>query len=686
MKLNITTLKLLLITVLLGSMASCSNFLNREPISEISPEHYFKEASQLEANLNDLYPQILPSHDSQWNYGMYGWDSGTDNQIGVTADDKYTTDRYLVPSSGGNWSFNRIYYMNFFLENVFKNYGDDPEGSQNTITGDLSEIQHYIGEMYFLRAYRYFARLQEFGDYPIVKKPMVDDRDELIEASKRKPCNEVARFIITDLDSAIYYMSAVDMPTTRVNKDVALLLKSRVALFEGTWLKNFKGTPFVPKGDGWPGATKDYNADYEYPSGSIDAEIEYFLNQAIDASKQVADKYAGSLTENTGEVQQSASDAANPFHEMFASEDLSGYSEVMLWRQYARSISTHNVNLMASRGNYRVGVTKGLVNSFLMKDGTPIYTHGTCAYGDGYYHGDTTIAAVRINRDPRLSIFLKEPGQKNVLYNLDSSEGSDAVITEPIPQLTVGDSDRGYSTGYALRKGGSYDKLQYNNGGGYTAAISFRSAEALLNYMEASYELKGTLDADARTYWQALRRRAGVSEDIDATIAATDMTEEAKNDWGAYTAGVLIDPTLYNIRRERRCEFMAEGLRYMDLCRWRAMDQLKVTPYHTEGIHLWNTPMENWDYTLGTGGEHSNDPLLADGTSDANVSPESTSEYLRPHERYSGQAGFNGLTWMYAHYLEPVNFQEFQVTGGVADSPIYQNPYWSTESGSSAIE
>ena len=52
---------------------------------------------------------------------------------------------------------------------------------------------------------------------------------------------------------------------------------SRVALFEASWLENFKGTAFVPNGEGWPGKSKDYNASYEYPLGTIDKEIEFFL-------------------------------------------------------------------------------------------------------------------------------------------------------------------------------------------------------------------------------------------------------------------------------------------------------------------------------------------------------------------------------------------------------------------------
>ena len=117
-----------------------------------------------------------------------------------------------------------------------------------------------------------------------------------------------------------------------------MLLKSRVGLFEGSWLQNFKGTAFVPGGEGWPGASLYGN--YQYPSGGIDNEAKYFLEQATAAAKIVADKYKGSLTVNTGMVQQSADDPANPYFDMFAQEDLSGVSEVLLWRQYARGLST----------------------------------------------------------------------------------------------------------------------------------------------------------------------------------------------------------------------------------------------------------------------------------------------------------------------------------------------------------
>ena len=51
---------------------------------------------------------------------------------------------------------------------------------------------------------------------------------------------------------------------------------------------------------------------------------------------------------------------------------------------------------------------------------------------------------------------------------------------------------------------------------------------------------------------------------------------------------------MYNIRRERRCELIEEGMRMADLKRWRALDQLdyKNFPneaYRVSGMNLWES-------------------------------------------------------------------------------------------------
>ena len=45
----------------IAGTTSCDDFLDREPMSSISPETYYSTAAQLEANLNDEYPNVLHS-------------------------------------------------------------------------------------------------------------------------------------------------------------------------------------------------------------------------------------------------------------------------------------------------------------------------------------------------------------------------------------------------------------------------------------------------------------------------------------------------------------------------------------------------------------------------------------------------------------------------------------------------
>ena len=659
-------INILYFSILSIVMMSCNSFLDKEPESSISSDVYFTSSSQLEAYANGLYTNILPSH-GNWSYGTFGTDENTDNQAYVTYDNKYAPGQWKTSNTDDNWDFEYIYSCNYFLNQVLPKY------KAKSINGSDSDIKQYIGEIYFLRAYEYFKRYQMYGDFPIITATLTDNKQELINASKRAPRNEVARFIIANLDTALTYLSTTSK--TRINAPSALLLKSRVALFEGTWEKYFKGTAFVPGTTSWPGASKSYNSSFAYTSGSIDNEINYFLETSMDAAQKCAADF--SLVSNTGTVQQSTTDAVNPYMDMFGSVDLSSYSEVLLWRQYSLSLSTHCVVVAAQHGDYGVGVTRGLVDNFLMANGLPIY-----ATGSGYL-GDDNIVNVRANRDTRLSCFLKQPGQLNILY---SGTGDHAVPTEPYPDITAGNAEDVYSTGYALRKGNSYYQDQCGNGASYTGSITFRGVEAYLNYMEACYERYGKLDAIAQSYWVAIRNRAKVDPDYQKTIDNTDMSQEAKNDWGAYSAGQLISPTLYNIRRERRCELMAEGLRWMDLCRWRSLDQMITVPYHVEGFKVWGSQIQSW--YLNTDGTSK---LISglDNTK-ANVSPESRSMYLRPYEKSSGSLVLDGYKWAMAQYLYPLPIKDIlntsSNTSDLTTSPLYQNPYWSTDPNKGAEE
>lgn len=224
-------------SILCGSIfISCEDFLDREPESSISPEIYFTDASQLQSWADKFYSAILPSSGKN-SYGFYAEDKHTDNQIASDTPNRLTKTLWKVPQDDSNWKFENIYQLNYFLDNVLPKFGENLDGSQNQISGNLQSIRHYIGEIYFLRALDYFNRYQKFGDFPIVEHALTDDMEATTEASKRSPRNEVARFILSDLDKAATLMDGIDFATTRINRDLALLLKSRVALYEGTFLK-----------------------------------------------------------------------------------------------------------------------------------------------------------------------------------------------------------------------------------------------------------------------------------------------------------------------------------------------------------------------------------------------------------------------------------------------------------------
>lgn len=644
-------------------LTSCDAFLNQEPLDQLAPDEYMTTETNVASYANDQY-QMLPTHGT-YGYGTFESDQHTDNMAAMQPSTLYAPGYWRVGQSDGTWYFGNIYRCNYFLENVLPAY------EANTITGNRENIRHYIGEIYFFRAFDYFERLRTVGDFPIITKTYPNESGILTEISKRSPRNEVARFILSDLNTAIEMLKeqSPDGTKNRVTRDCAILLKSRVALYEASWLKNFKGTAFVPGGPGWAGANKEYNAGYTFPSGSIDNEINFFFDEAIAASQIIADKHT--LTTNTGYFAQNPEDTENPYFSMFCSTDMDKYDEVLLWKRYDWAQGVANeVCEYACTGNHGVGTTKSMVDAFILKNGEPIYASPMWADENNSYWGDNNMEHITKNRDTRTDIFIKKPGQRN-LHTPPQGTVAAGREYETKPDITAATVTDKYNTGYAIRKGLNPDGKYTANTQSNVGSIVFRAAEAYLNYIEAYYERYGTLNDVAEEYWRTIRRRAGVNEDFQKTIRLTDMAKEAETDWGAYSAGQVIDATRYNIRRERRCELMAEGLRSMDLHRWRAMDQMITKPYHILGMNLWQE-MYNWDwYKDGSGNS-----ILKEGE---NVSSRNFSTYLAPYHITANNIAYNGYRWHMAHYLDPIAIEHFLVTsqgGDLNSSPIYQNPGW----------
>lgn len=650
-----------------GALISSCQFLDREPIDQLSPDSYHITAEQLGGFTINYYGTIFRNN-SGWFAGVATFDDGTDNQAALGGNESmFLQDIWKVPTSGGI-GFGNIRNLNKFINETEAKY------DAKKITGNDNLVKHYIGEAYLIRAMLYFDKLKTFGDFPIVTTELNIDAN-LAEASKRMPRNEVARQILKDLDKAISLLQNNMAGKLRITKNAALALKSRVALYEGTFEKYHRGSGRVPGDANWPGKDKAWNKGKTF---NQETEVNFFLDEAMKAAKEVAG--AVSLTTPNSHVMNPGAKGQyngwNRYYDMFASVDMSGYPEILMWRQFNSDISVAHLTSNKMRTGAATGWTRGLVESFLMKNGLPIY-----AAGSGY-KGDKTIDLAKTDRDERLQLFVF--GESDVLAadqnsidlankDKDPSEYV-SIVKFVLPNIITNNAESKDITGYRQRKFYNYDPAMHLGQAfsDVTGQILVRVEEAMLNYIEACYVKNGSLDADATNYWTALRNRAGITASIQTTISATDMTYEANTnrpsyDWGAFSAGKPVDATLYSIRRERRSEFAGEGYRMDDLKRWAAMDQVK--DYHIEGANFWDNMHSQFSN------------IVADGSDKAKVSSQELSKYLRPYQINAKYNLYKGYTFYQAHYLSPFSVQEMQLTspdGNVNNTYLYQNIYWPT--------
>jgi hypothetical protein len=157
---------------------------------------------------------------------------------------------------------------------------------------------------------------------------------------------------------------------------------------------------------------------------------------------------------------------------MFASSDLNGFDEVLMWRAYDPSLGiSHNVNHYVNQNGANTGFSREFVDNFVMANGLPIYNSASG------YAGDDSVQVVKIGRDNRLQLFMKVPGE---LRYTDKTNVDGTPILEGYPDI-LGITETRYVTGYALKKGFSYLAQESEGSSGSIGSIIFRAAEPELH-------------------------------------------------------------------------------------------------------------------------------------------------------------------------------------------------------------
>lgn len=499
--------------------SSCSDFLDREPITKPEAGNFLTGAIQVENYINGLY-MTLPSF-SKFGLGVRSEEKNSDNIIAEKYDARlHGQNNQFSGASDWQTGYQNLRKVNYF----FHNY-KVPEAQEN------EDVLSLKGEAYFLRAYWHFDLLKKFGSIPVMDAFWDENATIAGLQIPAKTRNEVARFILSDLVEAKNLLhSRGKYSGIRINKEAAMVLAMNVALYEGTWEK--------------------YHSSDDFASSTN--ESNYFLGEVINWGNELFG--CGIDLYKTG---QNPGDA---FAALFNSKDLSGMGEVLLWRKYSSDEGVfHDVNgnlkagVVDSEG--AAGITQSLVDNYLNADGTFI---------DPTNEKFKDFKETFEGRDPRLIQTVMNEGAKFAsaitATPMHLEEYTDEEKNTISPPKLAGDGNTRSLTGYHIRLG---IDTTFVSGNGETALPIIRYAEGLLAYAEAAAELEMWSDDIANKTLKALRERAGVKYLAPAKDANfTDF-------------GYALTPVLQEIRRERRSELALQGFRLDDLMRWKA-DKLIV--------------------------------------------------------------------------------------------------------------
>lgn len=463
-------IKIILVSLTLPTLSSCSDFLDRNSLVGLSEESFWKSEQDAVMGVNSIYHSNREFTNSIVIYGMM---------------DDFTDISYQSFATGlttGTFPVNAGFYLTswgIFYKGIHR---------ANTALNKIPAIamseavkKRSIGEAKFFRAYFYFKLWDLFGGVPLYDTPMNVD-----EAYKpRSTDKETYEFIVKDLIDAYDALSESYDPSNkgRITKWAALAMRGKAHL----WAK-------------------------EYALAAAD------FKEVIDKSdrKLLADyhtlfRVAGN---NNTEV---------IFDVQYVAEQGNG---IALDRNYGNARG-------ATTGSQRTRPTPELVNAYEMKDGTAFnFNNYKNAKGDIFnpnsiedWQDEASVRKIFENRDPRMNMSVVVPWSTFVgraggtfLYKFPVAT-TDA--TAYVPVWTNGS--------YAWRKfveTGSVYTLQDNMPQNFPL---IRLADVMLMYAEAKNEELGLPDQSVYGAINAVRKRAGMP-DLATGMGKDQMREKIRHE------------------------------------------------------------------------------------------------------------------------------------------------------------
>lgn len=538
--------------MLIASLAlfSCKkDWLTRQPKDILTDDQIWNDPKQyinLFANFYNRIPTDM-GLDGNWanmadyDDAMWSGSSGGDGRNNIIS---YPTNRWEY------WDYGLIRDINLSIEKM------------NQLGTSLSAQQkkEFDAEFRFIRAWIYFEMVRRMGGVPIITTQLSYDYSGDASAL-RKPRNkeqEVYDFVASEMD-AIKTALGTEVnkeSVTRVNKNIAMALKSRAMLYAASLAKynNLRPQPITTA-----------NGEVGIPAS---AALGYY-QKALDAAEEV-------ITSGMYTLKTNASNPGLAFYQ--ATTVKAGNKEVIFVKDYLtakdkrHSFTYDNIvrgvredNLSSSQ----ITPSLSLVEAFDYLDGSTGTLKTRTADNSDYIYYDKP-EDIFANKDARLWGTVVYPGSVFKGSNIEIQAGVKTWNGTAYVNVE-GDIGTVYTDGKTLTGSSGphrvnqdvtntgFNMRKYVEEGALTSTrgvradnwwIWIRLSEMYLNAAEAAFELSQPVKAAG--YLNTLRERAGFPANSLSTA----------------------DVTLAKIQNERRVELAFEDHRVWDLKRWRIADQV----------------------------------------------------------------------------------------------------------------
>ena len=526
MKKNIILSSLILIAFLISS---CSDILERPELNNMNDDTYWRNETDLRLFANGFYVNYFVGYNNTWGVayaplrGYYFSDDFSNANVQSNFESS-------APSSRGSTSETPdmlIQYAgpnwNFAWVRKSNLFIDRIENVAKSQVNDEA-YKHWMGVARFFKGFEYHRLVSVFGDVPYYEDQF--DSSDLENMYKdRTPRGEVMDHVYDDLKFAFENVRLNDGSNV-LNRYIVAGFISRIMLFEGTWQK------------------------YHH---NDQARAQKYLELAISA---------GDFVINSGQY-----DITSDFRSLFGSQDLNGNPEMLMYRHYDAAVGvTHHVASYSNGYESQIpSANLSLAKSFIAVDGQP-YTLSTVENADSL-----NISNMIVTRDPRFEATFQSVPKVQSATLLYASKFIDR-------------------TGPTFWDSGNIPPMYGSNTNTNDAPV-MRYSEVLLNWIEAKAELAtmggaAVTQANIDASINKIRNRP-----LDSEAIAKGVQKTAPMSLATLPDDPDRDPDvsalIWEIRRERRMEFVFEYSRLLDIKRWKKINYMSATQNPDLLLGLW---------------------------------------------------------------------------------------------------